>query len=279
MAENEWVTGKIGLRAHGVPLEFELTVPAFPVKPHRILPIFQQMANSFVDVGVEEAKKEGRTVSCKAGCGACCRQPVPISETEVYQIAELVEAMDEPRRTEIKERFAAAVEHFDTINWYERFNEHRRLAPEKEPDEAVREGIDIVMEYFRQGIPCPFLENESCSIHQNRPVVCREYLVTNPAENCSNPSPTTIRLVDLLIKPSKALRRVGSKGKIDRFGTPFLSRALMIAAAEPEDFDEKPGPEWVKEFIEELTHSQVPDEPHSQVPNNNGASGNPPDVG
>ena len=35
-------------------------------------------------------------------------------------------------------------------------------------------------EYFQLGIPCPFLEEESCSIYHDRPITCREYLVTSP---------------------------------------------------------------------------------------------------
>ena len=42
--------------------------------------------------------------------------------------------------------------------------------------------------YFALGIPCPFLEEESCSIHPDRPLVCREYLVTSPAELCAGPT-------------------------------------------------------------------------------------------
>lgn len=31
----------------------------------------------------------------------------------------------------------------------------------------------------------PFLEDDACSIHPHRPSVCREYLVTSPAEHCA----------------------------------------------------------------------------------------------
>lgn len=255
---SEWVTGKIGVRVEGIPMEFEITVPAIPVKPHRMLPIFHQMANSFVEVGVDVVKKEGKSISCKAGCGACCRQAVPIAEVEVYQIAELVNNLPEPRRTRVRQRFRDAAEHFHRIGWFERFLEHQRKAPEKEPDEAIREGIAIVLEYFHQGIPCPFLEDESCSIHPNRPVACREYLVTTPAINCANPTPEGIRLVDLLIKPSRALRRLGSRGKMSAEGFPILTRALELAEKYPESFEEKSGPEWMKEFFEILTERAVP---------------------
>lgn len=255
MSEEKWVTGNIGIRVNDVPVEFEITVPASPVKPQRMLPIFQQMANSFVDGGVAAAESEGKSISCKAGCGACCRQPVPISEVEVYQIAELVEAMEEPRRTEIKQRFSEATAHFHKIGWYERFAEHTKMASSLKFDEGYPQGMALVMEYFGEGIPCPFLENESCSIHQNRPVACREYLVTSPAENCSNPTPANIKMVELAIKPSRGLKNLGSENTLSPIGFPVLSRALEIAEAYPDKFEIKPGPAWVKDFFDELMSS------------------------
>lgn len=246
----QWVTGKIGFDLNGVPLEFEVTVPAAPVKPQRMLPIFQQITSAFADGAAEACESQGQPISCKAGCGACCRQPVPISEAEVYRLAELVEAMEEPRRSEIKRRFAAATEHFNSTGWYDRFADHIRRAAELTVEEGYPEGMALVREYFAAGVACPFLENESCSIHPDRPASCREYLVTSPAENCAELSPTNIRRVELAMKPSKTLQRLGSKGDMDAIGFPVLSRALELAERFPERFDEKPGPEWLREFFD-----------------------------
>src|SRR5215212_9881852 len=166
MSENEWGTLKVVLKVNGVPLDLAMTVPTNAIKPHRMLPIFHQMANSFADIGVQAAEQDGKSISCKAGCGACCRQPVPISEIEAYQIAELVESMPEPRRSEIKERFRAAYSHFEELGWFDAIREEY-LRKDMMPPE-VSKGLALVHEYFRHGIPCPFLENESCSIHLQR---------------------------------------------------------------------------------------------------------------
>jgi Fe-S-cluster containining protein len=258
MAENEWISGKVGLRVHGLPMEFEMTVPATPVKPYRMLPVFQQMANQLVDVSVAAVESDGEKISCKAGCGACCRQAVPISETEIYQIADLVESMPEPKRSEVKKRFAAAAEHFNKIGWYDRFIEFRKKALQSDASEdSVKEGIDIVLEYFHEGIPCPFLEDESCSIHPSRPVACREYLVTTPAANCARPAPNTVQPIDLLIKPSRALAKLGTTDHIESIGFPVLTRALEVAEMYPEKFEEKTGPDWMKDFFSELSRSDI----------------------
>jgi Fe-S-cluster containining protein len=79
----------------------------------------------------------------------------------------------------------------------------------EEIDTARREvtdsTADLGMRYFRQGVACPFLEDEACSIHPDRPLSCRQYLVTSPADNCASPTADTIDMVALPARPSRAL--------------------------------------------------------------------------
>ena len=176
MENEDWVTGNIRISLGGVSLDLQMTVPAKPVKPQRMLPIFQQMTNSFVGLAENTLENAGGRISCQKGCGACCRQAIPLAEIEAYQIAEMVEALPEPHRTRIVNRFDAAWRHFSEIGWFERLDNCINLSsPEREK---------IVLEYFYENVACPFLENECCSIHEARPLACREYLVTSPAINC-----------------------------------------------------------------------------------------------
>ncbi|PYV13431.1 MAG: hypothetical protein DMG07_14545, partial [Acidobacteria bacterium] len=55
------------------------------------------------------------------------------------------------------------------------------------------------------GIPCPFLEDETCSIYHNRPSACREYLVTTPAALCADPGSGSVRGVTLPVSMSECL--------------------------------------------------------------------------
>lgn len=258
--ENEsWITGNITLKVGDIPIDIELTVPAQPVKPMRMLPVFQKMANSIVELSENAVVETGETISCTMGCGACCRQPVPIAEVEAYQLAELVDNLPEPRQTVIRERFKAAVEHFNSIGWFQRIVELSVAARMKKESNVAAKLIEHVMSYFHEGIPCPFLEDESCSIHESRPLACREYLVTSPAENCSKPTSETIRKVPLLLNPSNAMKRVGQTGLQAKWGIIPLIRALECAATIPESFAEKTGERWAAEFFEHLTNSKIPE--------------------
>jgi len=258
METNEWVTGKVVLRVDGYPLEMEMTVPAKPVKPHRMLPVFQQMTSAIVGLSVDAVEAAGEKISCKAGCGACCRHPVPLAEIEVYQLAELVEAMPEPRRTEVKKRFADANAHFAKMNWFERVSALAAMPMPSDPNYIPSELLDEVMRYFHEWIPCPFLEDESCSIYNARPLACREHLVTSPAVNCSNPSAQNIAKVPLLMKPSWSLRFVGRTGKLARWDLIPLIRAMEFAEQYPESFVEKKGERWAADFFQQLTKTEIP---------------------
>src|SRR6476659_116169 len=100
----------VELTIAGRRLRARIPVPPDPVDPTRLLPVLQSLADTMVDHSVRAAAERGRPLSCKAGCGACCRQLVPISRIEARRIAEVVEAMPEPRRSIVRKRFADAIE-------------------------------------------------------------------------------------------------------------------------------------------------------------------------
>ena len=160
-------------------LELELEVPPGLARVDQLLPMARALTEQIVDLTVIQVEEEGRKISCRAGCGACCRQLVPIAEAEARGVRDLVASLPEPRRSQVKARFAEALLRLDAAGL---------LAPLRaraDWDNARRREIGLA--YFRQGVPCPFLEDESCSIHPERPLACREYLVTSPPEHCADP--------------------------------------------------------------------------------------------
>jgi hypothetical protein len=89
-------TANVKLSIGGNSIEMQLSVPAGPVRPAQLLPVLQSLTNAVVEIATDAVEAEGKRISCQAGCGACCRQLVPISEVEAGHIAELVENLPEP---------------------------------------------------------------------------------------------------------------------------------------------------------------------------------------
>jgi Fe-S-cluster containining protein len=230
------ISGRISLRVSGEVVDFELEAPDGPAKLRTLLPIFQGFTDELVSRGVAKAVGEGRSISCRAGCGACCRQPVPVSEPEAHALAAVVAAMPEPRQAEVRARFAAI----------ERRLEETGLAEGMETwldgdNATVREKG---MAYFRLGMPCPFLEAESCSIYPDRPLICREYVVTSPVSACDMPSPETIDRIDLAGRPSRALLTVGKAATSG--GWLLLTQALSFAERHAEPAADQPAPAQIQ---------------------------------
>jgi Fe-S-cluster containining protein len=201
-------------------------------------------------LAVQQEKEEGYAISCKAGCGACCRQLVPISELEAHQLKELVGQMPEPRRTVIRKRFADAIQKFEETGLLEKLRD-----PDSFVDETVRK---LGLDYFHTGVACPFLEDESCSIHPDRPLACREYMVTSPAENCSHPTADSVRQIKIPAKVSNAVIRLSQQREGSRF-IPYVPMILALEWAEnnPENMPHKPGPAILKEVFENLSGQEI----------------------
>lgn len=241
---DDWVSGSIRLSVSGRPLDLSFTVPAKPVKLRRMLPIFQQMSNTFNEIGVENLKSQGKEVSCRAGCGACCRQLVPVSEAEAYNLRELIENMPEPRQTEIRRRFELGMEKLNRINFFQHLRKNANRS-EKHYRKSLRE-------YFVQQIACPFLENESCSIHPDRPIACRDYFVTSPPEYCASAKGEKVEKVEHALKVKDSMIAL-SRNVLDS-SLPFVPLIGLLKWTEtvPDNSPKREGKDWMERFFREL---------------------------
>jgi hypothetical protein len=118
---------------------------------------------------------------------------VPVSPPEAWMLAEDLAARPEQESSRILERFQAA-------------QQAVRLS-----DLAGKPLLSNAMEYFHLSIPCPFLEEEACTIHPQRPAACRDYLGTSSAWRCADPGLNTIDFVGLPVRMSECLSRVAAR--------------------------------------------------------------------
>jgi Fe-S-cluster containining protein len=222
-----------------------ITVTATAVPATAVIPALQKLVNAVVDAAERKSVEDGRAISCRKGCGACCRQAVPISHTEGDRLLDLIEAMPASRRDTLTARFAAASEALMHAGLREAL-----LAPDKRDGKTNR---DLSLAYWALGIACPFLEAESCSIHAERPLTCREYLATSPAELCAGPAQEGVKLV-AVPKASMAARGLDEdNADADTSGRWFaLSLLLDWSKARPREAVRRPGPEWVQRFVRRI---------------------------
>ena len=244
------VTANVGLGGPGWHLQANMTVPTGPTLLRHMLPLVHSLADAVVDAAAQMVEVRGESISCKKGCGACCRQLVPLAEVEARRLHSLIEELPEPRRSEVRARFTDARHRLEQAGLLEKL-----LHPE---DWTNGEGRSLGIGYFQQGIACPFLVEESCSIHADRPVACREYLVTSPAEDCARPTAETVRCVKLPLKVWTAVARFDEVPASARFirWVPLIL-APVWAETHAEEPAPRPGPELLRELFDHLTSKRI----------------------
>lgn len=250
-ARNKTLTANAEISIDGRRIQLNLVVPADEVPAEVVLPILHRFSEQVVEGVEEKALETGESISCKKGCGACCRQPVPVTRAEARQLAALIEGMPEPQKTATKERFNTAMQKARDTSVAGSLVDLTSMDKEKKCTAAQA--------YFAQNIACPFLIDEACSIHLERPLICREYLVTSSPEHCENLDRTQIKRLPFPAPITRTFGRLecSTKGNDDRFI--LLIAALEWVSENPDKGAERPGPVWVQEFFQDLSQSKIPD--------------------
>ena len=107
--------------------------------------------------------------------------------------------------------------------------------------------------YFELGLACPFLEQESCSIHDERPTLCREYSVVTPASRCRAPFTETVQLVAVPVHQGNVLATAGERSTGRKIKITPLVLALDWVAANPNRRGQRrPASEHLADYVDAL---------------------------
>jgi Fe-S-cluster containining protein len=195
----------------------------------------------------EELAQRGEPISCKAGCGACCRQLVPLNIFEAEALTDWIQTLPAERQAVLAERFHGALSTLRDAGVIDKI-----LANEHVADEAPNR--ELAIDYFHAQVACPFLENECCSIHPIRPLACREYLVLSPPELCQDPSIYDVTGVPLPLKLSRVLHTFGQQIGGDPRG--WIPLVFLLAwgkgGQRPGDYVAGNGEEVLRKFLERV---------------------------
>lgn len=237
-------------------LKASVNVPAGQTTLTNLLPVIQDFDSSMIHRVVDEAADAGHPISCRAGCGACCRQMVPLSIFEAEFLGEWFSTLPAERQKELEDRFVRGLTKLKDAGVLERIMNSGWGGEEKE-------FVQMAIDYFHVGVPCPFLENESCGIYPIRPLICREYLVTSPVEYCNDPSIHQISAINLPLRPSQALYNISRELTREEKG--WMPLIFLLAWAKrglkPGEYYAGTGEEVLHTFMDHLTT-----EPSAEAP-------------
>lgn len=182
-------------------LTTSMDVPTGFVPVTELVPLVRRIGNQIQALEEQYVMTEGKTISCRAGCAACCRMLVPVSAPEAFALRDHVRSLPPEKHQAVVERIEASKQRLREAGLFERLaslGETTRPIGDEEMDPVNRA-------YYALRMPCPFLDAERCTIYEQRPSACRELLVTSPAELCQDlavnpvvPLPVSVRVSTVL---------------------------------------------------------------------------------
>lgn len=176
-------------------------VPTGLIPVTAIVPLMRHLGEEAQALEVARGMESGKTVSCQKGCAACCRMLVPLSAPEAFTVQAWVQKLPTEQRTKIFARYAQAKSLLLSHGLWQSLIALGN-ASEQPEDQALDE---LNRAYYVLRVPCPFLEDEVCSIYEERPAACRELLVTSPADQCQDMVNNLIEPVSIPVRVSTIL--------------------------------------------------------------------------
>lgn len=176
-------------------------VPIGFVPVTSIVPLMRRLGEEAQALEVARSVEVGKTPSCSKGCAACCRMLVPLSSPEALALGQWVRSLPSEQQARISKRFAEAKAQLLSHGLWKKLSELGDTSTPPNDDEVE----EVNRRYYALRMPCPFLEDESCTIYDERPVACRELLVTSPAERCQDLITNPVEPIPVPVRISTAL--------------------------------------------------------------------------
>jgi Fe-S-cluster containining protein len=192
---------EISLRTPCGEVSTAVGVPTSVVPVTAILPLMRSLGEEVQALELTRVRQTGHTVSCQKGCAACCRMLVPISAPEAFALANRIDRLDQPERDRLLTKLDLAQQQLAQAGILTQLSALAESS-DSPSDEAIE---PLNKAYYALRMPCPFLDNEACSIYEDRPAACRELAVTSPATDCQDMTSRTIRPVPVAVRISTTL--------------------------------------------------------------------------
>jgi len=191
------------LKLFGRSLCFQLDVPDAAFSLSDIVPMASTISDRITGAVIDKFQSDGFQISCKKGCSSCCSYLVPLSIPEVFQLEEIILAKGKSKSRQLMRNCLLAARSILKHKPPEILSCGAGGRPEQGPVD-----INAVADWYSNlKIKCPFLLNGTCMVYEQRPLVCREHLVTVLPRLCEEKDGIA-RALDMPIRVSTALSRL-----------------------------------------------------------------------
>ena len=142
-----------------------------------IVPLLRMLSVKINQAIHRQAIDNGLSIPCHKGCASCCYFLIPLSVPEALCLVGEIMLMPLAQYENLKR-------HWDRIGDQMREQLPKNLSPPYTNDISCSQLKKISNWYTLQKQPCSFLQKNVCTIYRQRPLVCRDFLVTGSSLQC-----------------------------------------------------------------------------------------------
>lgn len=184
----------------GKTVQFRIDVAAKQATLADMVPLARALSTKVALVVLDSLRENKKNVPCCKGCSACCSYLIPMSVPEVFRLREELSAMP----TDYSSRILRSC--LDTAE---------RILDNKFESEDEQPKMNNVSEWY-SGLEqaCPFLSDELCTLYDQRPLACREHIITGQSFFCQpehkgepNVVPMPVSILEVMGKLSAELEQ------------------------------------------------------------------------
>jgi len=173
-----------------------------PARLSEIVPLARAVSDTVCSALVDASAGDGQPVQCRKGCSDCCSYLVPLSIPEVFRLWEELSAMGADAASGVLNRCFACEE---------KILDAHTLGKLAISDSF--EAPEISRWYAQLQMTCPFLSHGLCRIYQQRPLACREHLVTSAAALCKSSPENVPHTVEMPVSVLEALGQLAAEAE------------------------------------------------------------------
>ncbi len=166
-----------GLDIAGKMVHFRIDVTAKQATLADIVPLARIISTKLAFTVLGGLNKNKRSVPCRKGCLACCGYLIPLSVPEVFRLREELFAMPPDKSSRILKSCTIAAKRILD-----------KSCEDLDANELTKDNFaqtDQISEWY-SGLKlfCPFLSDGLCTLYEQRPLACREHIVTGSNFSC-----------------------------------------------------------------------------------------------
>lgn len=231
----------------GEPVRFSISVAQKQARLSDIAPLARTLSTKLTDTVLDRLHRNGKFSPCCKGCSACCNYLIPLSVPEAFRLREELLALPAEQGRALLQSC------LDTA---------KRILDEKPKEFDINELTEAECQiqinqlgkwYAGLKLPCPFLSDSLCTSYENRPVACREYIVTGSALLCEDERTDESQIVQMPVSVLQCLGQLTAELEQSNIEAVMLPLAIPWAQENLERSERTwPAVTMVERFVEIL---------------------------